>query len=178
MRNASSSAARLRPQVRRPDSRRAARGAHALGVDEDVCRATTPASVLVGVPLAHGQDSSDPRKVIRWRRQQRLRGCGLCGEVAHAAVTVPLVLRARSCRSESMGSARESLANSVIGWLHPLRRHGDATRTPIPSSSPRWAAKAAACSPTGSSPPPRARLPASEHPPIPGVAQRTGATTY
>jgi indolepyruvate ferredoxin oxidoreductase alpha subunit len=48
-------------------------------------------------------------------------GCGLCGEVAHAAVLCPSFFRAEIVQNPSLlDRFAARLRNTVIGWLQPI----------------------------------------------------------
>jgi len=86
---------RLRPQVaaRLKAGKRVVRTR--FGVDEDVCTGDHSCIRLSGCPSLTVKNSSDPLKVDPVAHvNNACVGCGLCGEVAHAAVLCPSFFRA------------------------------------------------------------------------------------
>jgi indolepyruvate ferredoxin oxidoreductase alpha subunit len=66
-----------------------------FGVDEDVCSGDHSCIRLSGCPSLTVKDSSDPLKVDPVAHvNNNCVGCGLCGEVAHAAILCPSFFRA------------------------------------------------------------------------------------
>jgi indolepyruvate ferredoxin oxidoreductase, alpha subunit len=110
-------------RVRAEDSATLARGGRVVktryGVDDDICTGDHSCIRLSGCPSLTVKPSSDPLRsdpvatVI-----DSCVGCGLCGEVAHAAVLCPSFYRAEwvrhSGRFERMVA---TLRRRVIGWL-------------------------------------------------------------
>ena len=67
------------------------------GVDEDVCTGDHACIRLSGCPTLTLKDNPDPLKVDPVATViDGCVGCGLCGENAHAATLVPVVLSRRS----------------------------------------------------------------------------------
>ena len=113
-------------------------------------------------------------------------GCGLCGEVAHAAVLCPSFYRARIVTNPSRWERwRAHVAGAVIGWL-PRPAHAEAPLPPDAAVGARaitvailamggegggvladWLLEAAEASGF-----------VAQSTSVPGVAQRTGATIY
>ena len=90
-----------------------------FGVDEDVCTGDHSCIRLSGCPSLTIKDSADPfRTDPATQVLDSCVGCGLCGEVAHAAVLCPSFFRARIV---SNPTRRERLAKALgaalIGFL-------------------------------------------------------------
>ncbi|MGB7540669.1 MAG: indolepyruvate ferredoxin oxidoreductase subunit alpha [Burkholderiales bacterium] len=92
-----------------------------FGVDEDVCSGDHSCIRLSGCPSLTVKDSSDPLKVDPVAHvNNTCVGCGLCGEVAHAAVLCPSFFRAEIVQNPGAGDRLLSgIRNTVIGWLQP-----------------------------------------------------------
>ena len=89
------------------------------GVDEEICTGDHSCIRLSGCPSLTVKPSSDPLRndpvatVI-----ESCVGCGLCGEVAHAAVLCPSFYRAEIIRNATWRDrALHRLRQTVIGWL-------------------------------------------------------------
>ena len=112
---------RSRPKV----AARLARGARVLrtrfGVDEDVCSGDHSCIRLSGCPSLTVRASSDPLKVDPVAHvNDGCVGCGLCGEVAHAAILCPSFFRAEIVHNpNAWDRLLAGLRNTVIGWLQP-----------------------------------------------------------
>ena len=92
-----------------------------FGVDEDVCSGDHSCIRLSGCPSLTIKDSADPLKVdpVAYVNNGCV-GCGLCGEVAHAAVLCPSFFRTEIVQNPSWWErAVERLRSTVIGWLQP-----------------------------------------------------------
>jgi len=206
-------------RVRAEDADKLAQGKRVVrtryGVDDEICTGDHSCIRLSGCPSLTVKPSPDPLRddpvatVI-----DSCVGCGLCGEVAHAAVLCPSFYRAEIVRNAGW---REHIAfrirQTVIGWL---------SRDTAPSSPPPLAADGqGGASPSSREPAPSAAIPREpaeqqangeatpiklliaalggegggvltnwivaaaaqvgfpvQSTSIPGVAQRTGATTY
>src|SRR5262245_17798533 len=92
-----------------------------FGVDEDVCSGDHSCIRLSGCPSLTVKDSSDPLKVDPVAQVNNgCVGCGLCGEVAHAAILCPSFFRAEIVQNPTWWDrALARLRASVIGWLQP-----------------------------------------------------------
>jgi indolepyruvate ferredoxin oxidoreductase alpha subunit len=92
-----------------------------FGVDEDVCTGDHSCVRLSGCPSLTVKPSTDPLKTDPVAHVNNgCVGCGLCGEVAHAAVLCPSFFKARIIQNPSAWDrfiAR--MRNTVIGWLQP-----------------------------------------------------------
>ncbi|HZV95861.1 MAG TPA: indolepyruvate ferredoxin oxidoreductase subunit alpha [Candidatus Nitrosocosmicus sp.] len=90
-----------------------------FGVDPDVCTGDKSCMRLNGCPSLTLGDSGDPLRTDPVARvDQSCVGCGLCGEVAHAAVLCPSFYEAvvvRNARVWERGLA--AVRARVIGWL-------------------------------------------------------------
>jgi indolepyruvate ferredoxin oxidoreductase alpha subunit len=73
-----------------------------FGVDEDVCSGDHSCVRLSGCPSLTVKDASDPLKVDPVAQvNNACVGCGLCGEVAHAAILCPSFYRAEVVQNPS-----------------------------------------------------------------------------
>ena len=92
-----------------------------FGVDEDTCSGDHSCIRLSGCPSLTVKDSSDPLKVDPVAHvNNSCVGCGLCGEVAHAAILCPSFFRAEIVQNPSWWDRLKQRARStVIGWLQP-----------------------------------------------------------
>jgi indolepyruvate ferredoxin oxidoreductase alpha subunit len=112
---------RLRPQVasRLKKGKRVVRTR--FGVDEDVCTGDHSCIRLSGCPSLTVRASSDPLKADPVAHvNNACVGCGLCGEVAHAAVLCPSFFRAEIVQNPNiLDRWVERLRSRVIGWLQP-----------------------------------------------------------
>ena len=112
---------RLRPKV----AAQLARGRRVLrvrfGVDEDVCSGDHSCIRLSGCPSLTVKASSDPLKVDPVAHVNNgCVGCGLCGEVAHAAILCPSFFRAEIVHNpNSCDRFLDRLRNTLIGWIQP-----------------------------------------------------------
>ncbi len=90
-----------------------------FGVDEEICTGDHSCIRLSGCPSLSIADNSDPlRDEPVTQVIDSCVGCGLCGEVAHAAQLCPSFYRAE--RVQNAGAFAKMMAgvrNSVIGWL-------------------------------------------------------------
>ena len=92
-----------------------------FGVDEDVCSGDHSCIRLSGCPSLTIRDSADPLKVdpVAYVNNGCV-GCGLCGEVAHAAVLCPSFFRAEIVQNPRWWDrAVDRVRATVIGWLQP-----------------------------------------------------------
>jgi indolepyruvate ferredoxin oxidoreductase, alpha subunit len=115
-----------RQRRERPQMARAAREGHRVvrerfGVDSDTCTGDHSCIRLSGCPSLTVKPNPDPlRQDPVAAVQESCVGCGLCGEVSHAAVLCPSFYRARivthPTRRERL---RARIAAAVIGWLSP-----------------------------------------------------------
>jgi indolepyruvate ferredoxin oxidoreductase alpha subunit len=112
---------RLRPQVAGMLKRGERVVRTRFGVDDDVCSGDHSCIRLSGCPSLTIKPSRDPLKVDPVAHVNNgCVGCGLCGEVAHAAILCPSFFRAEIVQNPNawdrfLGRVR----NSVIGWLQP-----------------------------------------------------------
>lgn len=92
-----------------------------FGVDEDVCSGDHSCIRLSGCPSLTIKDAADPLKVDPVAHVNNdCVGCGLCGEVAHAAVLCPSFFRAEIVQNPSRWDRlKHALRRTLIGWLQP-----------------------------------------------------------
>jgi indolepyruvate ferredoxin oxidoreductase alpha subunit len=112
---------RLRPQVaaRLKAGKRVVRTR--FGVDEDVCSGDHSCIRLSGCPSLTVRTSSDPLKLDPVAHvNNTCVGCGLCGEVAHAAILCPSFFRAEIVHNPNPWDRfLDRARKSFIGWLQP-----------------------------------------------------------
>jgi indolepyruvate ferredoxin oxidoreductase, alpha subunit len=112
---------RLRPQVaaRLKAGKRVVRTR--FGVDEDVCSGDHSCIRLSGCPSLTVKTSSDPLKLDPVAHVNNgCVGCGLCGEVAHAAVLCPSFFRAEIVHNpNAWDRVLDRVRTTVIAWLQP-----------------------------------------------------------
>ena len=92
-----------------------------FGVDEDVCSGDHSCIRLSGCPSLTVKDASDPLKVDPVAHVNNgCVGCGLCGEVAHAAILCPSFYRAEVIQNPSpWDRLLYRIRQTFIGWLQP-----------------------------------------------------------
>jgi len=92
-----------------------------FGVDEDVCSGDHSCIRLSGCPSLTIKDSADPLKVDPVAHVNNgCVGCGLCGEVAHAAVLCPSFFRTEIVQNPSWWDRTvDRVRSTLIGWLQP-----------------------------------------------------------
>jgi indolepyruvate ferredoxin oxidoreductase alpha subunit len=92
-----------------------------FGVDEDVCTGDHSCIRLSGCPSLTIKPSSDPLKRDPVAHVNNgCVGCGLCGEVAHAAVLCPSFFRAEIVQNPKWRDRMlERARRTVIGWMQP-----------------------------------------------------------
>ena len=92
-----------------------------FGVDEDVCSGDHSCIRLSGCPSLTLKDASDPLKVDPVAQVNNgCVGCGLCGEVAHAAILCPSFYRAEIVQNPSRWDRLlHRIRQTFIGWLQP-----------------------------------------------------------
>ncbi len=125
---------RIKPQI----AAQVARGQRVVrtryGVDERTCtgdHACVRLSACPSLTIAPNPDplKSDPVAHV----DNDCVGCGLCGEVAHAAVLCPSFYRAEIIQNPRWyDRALASWRATVIGWLNGTRRTPSSTATPQP----------------------------------------------
>ncbi|MET0629665.1 MAG: indolepyruvate ferredoxin oxidoreductase subunit alpha [Xanthobacteraceae bacterium] len=112
-------------RVRAEDAEKLKRGERVVrvrfGVDDEICTGDHSCIRLSGCPSLTVKPNPDPLRsdpvatVI-----ESCVGCGLCGEVAHAAVLCPSFYRAEIIRNPSWWDrALHRVRRTVIGWLSP-----------------------------------------------------------
>ena len=152
------------------------------GVDDEICTGDHSCIRLSGCPSLTVKPSPDPLRTDPVATViESCVGCGLCGEVAHAAVLCPSFYRAEIVRNATWRDrALHRVRQTVIGWLGGYGGEGGGMRSPRPITLliaalggegggvlTDWIVSAAA----------QRGFPVQSTS-IPGVAQRTGATTY
>jgi indolepyruvate ferredoxin oxidoreductase, alpha subunit len=110
-------------RVRAEDAAKLERGERVVrvrfGVDDEICTGDHSCIRLSGCPSLTVKPNPDPLRsdpvatVI-----ESCVGCGLCGEVAHAAVLCPSFYRAEIIRNPNLWDrALHRLRHAIIGWL-------------------------------------------------------------
>jgi indolepyruvate ferredoxin oxidoreductase alpha subunit len=92
-----------------------------FGVDEDVCSGDHSCIRLSGCPSLTIKDPTDPLKVDPVAHVNNgCVGCGLCGEVAHAAVLCPSFFRAEIVQNPTWWDRTKwKLRSALIGLVQP-----------------------------------------------------------
>jgi indolepyruvate ferredoxin oxidoreductase alpha subunit len=90
-----------------------------FGVDSDTCTGDHSCIRLSGCPSLSIKPNPDPLRTDPVASViDSCVGCGLCGEVAHAAVLCPSFYRARIVSNPTrIDRLRQRVRNSLIGWL-------------------------------------------------------------
>jgi indolepyruvate ferredoxin oxidoreductase alpha subunit len=115
---------RIRPQ----NTERLRRGQRVVrerfGVDEDTCTGDHSCIRLSGCPSLTVKASADPLKLDPVAHVNNdCVGCGLCGEVAHAAILCPSFYRAEIVQNPGAWDRfLRGLRQTLIGWLQPQER--------------------------------------------------------
>src|SRR5436305_1910051 len=110
-------------RVRAEDAARLARGARVVrtrfGVDDEICTGDHSCIRLSGCPSLTVKPNPDPLRTDPVATViESCVGCGLCGEVAHAAVLCPSFYRAEIIRNPNFfDRLLFAWRNRVIGWL-------------------------------------------------------------
>jgi indolepyruvate ferredoxin oxidoreductase alpha subunit len=110
-------------RVRAEDAEKLKRGERVTraryGVDDEICTGDHSCIRLSGCPSLTVKPSPDPLRTDPVATVvESCVGCGLCGEVAHAAVLCPSFYRAEIVRNASWRERlRHRLRLKVIGWL-------------------------------------------------------------
>ncbi len=91
------------------------------GVDDEICTGDHSCIRLSGCPSLTVKPSPDPLRTDPVAAViETCVGCGLCGEVAHAAVLCPSFYRADVIRNPNLWDRTlHRLRRAVIGWLAP-----------------------------------------------------------
>jgi len=214
-------------RIRAADADRLERGERVVktrfGVDDEICTGDHSCIRLSGCPSLTVKPNPDPLRTDPVATViESCVGCGLCGEVAHAAVLCPsfyrtdvisnpnwwdrTLHRVRSNAIRWLGGADKTAPSPQRGeggvrGLGPLSDSPKDARTPSPQPSPLWGEGARLAQPQSNTRPLTILIAAlggegggvltdwivaaaeSQNFPvqstsIPGVAQRTGATTY
>src|SRR5262249_23896303 len=174
---------RVRPLMRKRLERGERVVRERFGVDPDTCTGDHSCIRLSGCPSLTLAPNPDPlRREPVTKVIESCVGCGLCGEVAHAAVLCPSFYRAENIRNPNWWSRARQRAREDHRRLRDPPRRGArmSARQPRPITIliaalggegggvlTDWIVSAAA----------QLNFPVQSTS-IPGVAQRTGATTY
>jgi len=110
-------------RVRAEDAEKLKRGARVVktryGVDDEICTGDHSCIRLSGCPSLTVKPNPDPLRTDPVASViESCVGCGLCGEVAHAAVLCPSFYRAEIIRNPTaLDRALHRVRTAVIGWL-------------------------------------------------------------
>jgi indolepyruvate ferredoxin oxidoreductase alpha subunit len=110
-------------RVRAEDAAKLKRGERVVraryGIDDDICTGDHSCIRLSGCPSLTVKPSPDPLRTDPVATViDSCVGCGLCGEVAHAAVLCPSFYRAELVRNPTWRDrALHAVRRTVIGWL-------------------------------------------------------------
>jgi len=90
-----------------------------FGIDDEVCTGDHSCIRLSGCPSLGIKENPDPlRSDPVATVEQACVGCGLCGEVAHAATLCPSFYRAERVRNAGLfETAIDGIRRTAIGWL-------------------------------------------------------------
>ena len=129
-------------RVRAEDAGKLARGERVVrtkfGVDDEICTGDHSCIRLSGCPSLTVKPSPDPLRTDPVATViESCVGCGLCGEVAHAAVLCPSFYRAEIVRNATWWDRTLfNIRRTVIGWFG-----GRAPRTDMPAGAVPAAAR-------------------------------------
>jgi indolepyruvate ferredoxin oxidoreductase alpha subunit len=124
-------------RVRAEDAGKMTRGERVVrtkfGVDDEICTGDHSCIRLSGCPSLSVKPSPDPLRTDPVATViESCVGCGLCGEVAHAAVLCPSFYRAEIIRNATWWDRTLfSIRRTVIGWFG-----GIAASAPVPQGLP------------------------------------------
>jgi indolepyruvate ferredoxin oxidoreductase alpha subunit len=119
-------------RVRAEDARKLVAGARVVrtkfGVDDEICTGDHSCIRLSGCPSLSVKPSPDPLRTDPVATViESCVGCGLCGEVAHAAVLCPSFYRAELIRNPNKWDLfLHRWRSRVIGWLAPRKQEAAA----------------------------------------------------
>ena len=115
-------------RVRAEDAEKLERGERVVrtrfGVDDEICTGDHSCIRLSGCPSLTVKPNPDPLRTDPVATViESCVGCGLCGEVAHAAVLCPSFYRAEVIRNPNWWDRTlHRVRGAIIGWLSPRRR--------------------------------------------------------
>jgi indolepyruvate ferredoxin oxidoreductase alpha subunit len=115
---------RIRPQIRKQLAAGERVVRTRFGVDDDVCTGDHACIRLSGCPSLTIKPNPDPLKSDPVAHvNNECVGCGLCGEVAHAAVLCPSFFRAEIIQNASFWDRwLAAVRTGVIGWFQVDRK--------------------------------------------------------
>jgi indolepyruvate ferredoxin oxidoreductase, alpha subunit len=114
-------------RVRAEDAEKLKRGERVVrvrfGVDDEICTGDHSCIRLSGCPSLTVKPNPDPLRTDPVATViESCVGCGLCGEVAHAAVLCPSFYRAEIIRNATWWDrALHRIRQTIIGWFQPRR---------------------------------------------------------
>ena len=104
-----------------------------FGIDDEVCTGDHACIRLSGCPSLSIKDNPDPLKLDPVAHvNQGCVGCGLCGDIAHAAVLCPSFYRAEITHNPTWWTRLMGRTQSQRHWITPSRAFGGATVTELP----------------------------------------------
>src|SRR6202043_60301 len=132
---------RVRPLFKKAVARRERVVRERFGIDAALCTGDHSCIRLSGCPSLTVKANPDPLRTDPIATViDSCVGCGLCGEVAHAAVLCPSFYRAEVIRNPNWRDrALHAVRRRVIGWLAPREGEGELStgRNPLtPTLSP------------------------------------------
>src|SRR5262249_8288841 len=110
------------------------------GVDEEICTGDHSCIRLSGCPSLTVKPNPDPLRTDPVATViESCVGCGLCGEVAHAAVLCPSFYRVDVVHNpNAWDRSLHTVPSAVIGWFDPTRANAPPVRGAAAPSS-LWA---------------------------------------
>ena len=114
---------RLKPQLQQAVKRGERVITERFGIDHDTCTGDHSCIRLSGCPSLSIKENPDPlRRDPVATVLESCVGCGLCGEVSHAAVLCPSFYKAQMVRNpNAMDRLRQKIRQAVIGFLQSRR---------------------------------------------------------
>ena len=115
---------RIRPQVRERLRRKQRYARQRFGIDEDTCTGDHSCIRLSGCPSLTIKDNPDPLRIDPVATVvNSCVGCGVCGEVAHAAVLCPSFYKADivynpNVLDRALASIRSRIIGLLQGWTN------------------------------------------------------------
>ena len=128
-------------RVRAEDAGKLARGERVVrtkfGVDDEICTGDHSCIRLSGCPSLTVKPSPDPLRTDPVASViESCVGCGLCGEVAHAAVLCPSFYRAEIVRNATWWDRTLfNLRRSIIGWFSGRAPQGAMPEGAVPAAA-------------------------------------------
>ena len=114
---------RLKPQIQQALKKGERVVTERFGIDHDTCTGDHSCIRLSGCPSLSIKENPDPlRRDPVATVLESCVGCGLCGEVSHAAVLFPSFYKTQVIRNpNAMDRLRQKIRTAVIGYLQDRR---------------------------------------------------------